>query len=97
MEGSRLPVPGRCKQRPSGLQAEIRSEPFLAAGKVQRSSARTIEKNSKPKTQNFLPPRRETPLRNLALFFGEEFIPDFSVVRLVAVVLQLRHLATHIK
>ena len=58
---------------------------------------RTIEEDSKRKTQSSLPPRRETPLRDLALFFGEEFIPDLSVVRLVAVVLQLRHLPTHIE
>ena len=47
-------------------------------------------------------PTRQSPfgvrphLCDLALFFGDKFVPDFPVVRLVAVILQFGHLAANI-
>ena len=90
---------------PSGPHSQI-FKLFLAPtfkdrgrGRV-RGRGRLAEDQRKQPTQNSklktLPSRRESPACDLPLFFGEEFVPDLWVLGLVAVVLQLRHLATDI-
>jgi len=77
---------------PQALQA--------APSKFSRRSIREWAGHTKLKTQNSklktLTPRCEPPSCHLVLLFGEEFVPDLPVLGLVAVVLQLRHLATDI-
>jgi hypothetical protein len=90
------------------LQAPSRIPRFqtVFSFNVERSRTRTISRgltktaypNPKPQNSKFktLTPRRESPCGDLVLFFGEELVPDLLVLGLVAVVLQLRHLAADI-
>ena len=80
VEGSRLRLP-EASRTPAGAASSTPIKFFLRP-----------RQNSKLKT--LIPPWREPPSCDLALFFGEESVPDLSVLGLVAVVLQLRHLAT---
>jgi hypothetical protein len=84
----------RLQQRPSLQAFQALGSYGCAQGETAfyPGESRTTH-NSKLKT---LPSRRESPACDLALFFGEEFVPDLWVLGLVAVVLQLRHLATDI-
>jgi hypothetical protein len=97
--GGALAIPEASRTPPARPAAPLQAFQALGShGCAQGETAfypgegRTTQ-NSKLKT---LPSRRESPACDLALFFGEEFVPDLWVLGLVAVVLQLRHLATDI-